>query len=140
MLDKIKEDLLTARKEKNELVCSILRLVISEYELELNRGNKVSVEGSIKKLIQSNNEVISACKVVPNEKMVDHLNKENEVLSSYLPKYLTQQDVHNYLDKIKLGDNFGQNMGILVKFFKEHKLHVEPTTLKLVLESILTDS
>jgi uncharacterized protein YqeY len=140
MLDKIKEDLLSARKEKNELVCSILRLAISEYELELNKGNKSTIEGVIKKLIQSNNEVIKACKIVPNEKMVEHLNKEKEILFSYLPHYLTEQEVHNYLGKIKLGDNFGQNMGILVKFFKENNLAVEPSTLKSVLESILVDS
>jgi uncharacterized protein YqeY len=140
MLNKIKEDLLTARKERNELTASILRLVISEHELELNRGNKSTIESAIKKLIQSNNEVIKACKVIPNDRMVEHLTLENKVLSSYLPHYLTQQEVHNYLDQVKLGDNFGQNMGTLVKFFKDKGLAVEPATLKSVLESILTDS
>jgi uncharacterized protein YqeY len=140
MLNKVKEDLLVARKERNELVASILRLVISEHELELNRGNKSTIESVIKKLIQSNNEVISACKVIPNDKMVEHLTLENKVLFNYLPHYLTEQEVHNYLDQVKLVDNFGQNMGILIKFFKSKGIAVEPATLKVVLESVLTDS
>lgn len=140
MLNKIKEDLLTARKERNELVASILRLVISEYELELSRGNKSTIESVIKKLIQSNNEVINACRVIPNDRMVEHLNLENTVLSSYLPSYLTEQEVHNYLDQVKLTDSFGKNMGVLVQFFKNKGLAVEPATLKSVLESILADS
>lgn len=142
MLEKIKEDLLVARRENDKISCSILRLVISEYDLELNRGNKPSIENVIKKIIQSNNEIIEVSKDLPspNLNLLDVVNKENVILKSYLPTYLTEQEVHNYLDQIELTDNFGKNMGILVKFFKTKDIAVEPTVLRSVLESRLLDS
>lgn len=142
MLDKIKEDLLVARRENDKISCSILRLVISEYDLELNRGNKPSIENVIKKIIQLNNEIIEVSKDLPspNLNLLDVVNKENVILKSYLPTYLTEQEVHNYLDQVELTDNFGKNMGILVKFFKTKDIAVEPTILRSVLESKLLDS
>jgi uncharacterized protein YqeY len=142
MLNKIKEDLLSSRKERNELKSSILRLILSEHELELNRGNKPSIENVIKKIIQSNNEVIEVSKDLPspNLNLLDIVNKENVILRSYLPVYLTEQEVHNYLEQVELTDNFGKNMGILVKFFKTKNIAVEPSVLRSVLESRLLDS
>jgi len=141
-LEKIKNDLLLARKSKDEIRSSILRLVVSEYELDINRGNKPIIDNVIKKIIQSNNEVIEVSKDLPspNLNMLDIVDKENVILKSYLPTYLTEQEVHNYLDQIELTDNFGKNMGILVKFFKTKDIAVEPTVLRSVLESRLLDS
>jgi uncharacterized protein YqeY len=142
MLEKIKEDLLVARRENDKISCSILRLVISEYDLELNRGNKPVIENVIKKIIQSNNEIIEVSKDLPspNQNLLNIVNRENIILESYLPTYLTEREVHNYLDQVELTDNFGKNMGILVKFFKTKDIAVEPSVLRSVLESRLLDS
>ena len=71
----------------------------------INAGISVSRVGGaaqtkvIKKLIKSNNEVITAYGELGSQKFI----KENEVLSAYLPEELSDVEVHAFLTNIVFG-------------------------------------
>lgn len=140
MIEKIKEDLLAARKNRNEITVSILRLLLSEYELEINRGNKPNIENVIKKIIQSNNDTIALSKDTGATKLNSLLTEENNILSSYLPKYLSKEEIQEHLHNVQLESVFNKAMGSAVRYFKENNLPVEPKTVREVLETMLVDS
>ena len=140
MIEKIKEELLAARKENNKVKVSILRLVVSEYELEINRGNKPVVENIIRKIVQSNNDTIALGRDTNAQKLVELLSVENGILLSFLPRYLSKEEIQNHLHETKFGDNFNQAMGTAIRYFKDNNLPVEPKTVREVLETMLVDS
>jgi len=140
MIEKIKEELLASRKENDKIKISILRLVVSEYELEVNRGNKPNAENIIKKIIQSNNDTIALGKDTKADSLISLLDVENNILSSYLPKYLTPEEIQQHLHNVKLEPPFNKAMGAAIRYFKDNNLPVEPKTVREVLETMLVDS
>jgi len=133
MFNKIKEDLLTARKNKDAKKLALLSLVVSEYEMAVSKNKNATVEATIKKLIQSNEESL---KYRANQELVD----ENIILYSYLPKTLTESEIQEHLHNIEISNNFGKSMGNAMSYFKKNNLAVDTVTVKKVIESRFQDS
>jgi uncharacterized protein YqeY len=82
------------KESKVEFV--ILTLLVGELETSLKREGKAVTEATdeavvavIKKLIKSNNEVIGLYGEVGSAKFI----QENKVLSNYLPKQMTEEEL-----------------------------------------------
>lgn len=78
----------------------------------------------IQKIIKSNSETISLSEA--NAERIPILTKENEILSSFLPQNLTEQEIETLLvaqvEDIKSAKSDGQAMGIAMKFLKQSDL------------------
>lgn len=96
-----------ARKDVNRVIeFNILTLLYAELETIAKRNSKdvlqtadVDVVSAIKKLVKSNNEVISLSGEVAARKFV----MENVVLQAYLPKELSEDEVRNILENSVFG-------------------------------------
>lgn len=96
-----------ARKDVNRVIeFNILTLLYGELETIAKRNSKdvlqtadADVVSAIKKLVKSNNEVISLSGEVAARKFV----MENVVLHAYLPKELSEDEVRNILENSVFG-------------------------------------
>ena len=96
-----------ARKDVNRVIeFNILTLLYAELETIAKRNSKdvlqtadADVVSAIKKLVKSNNEVISLSGEVAARKFV----MENVVLQAYLPKELSEDEVRNILENSVFG-------------------------------------
>ena len=97
LIDLIMHNRVIARANKERKVeFTILTLLVGELETSLKREGKAVTEATdeavvaiIKKLIKSNNEVIGLYGEVGSAKFI----QENKVLSNYLPKQMTEEEL-----------------------------------------------
>ena len=104
LIDLIMHNRVIARANKeNKVEFAILTLLVGELETSLKREGKAVTEATdeavvavIKKLIKSNNEVISLQGELGSAKFI----QENQVLSDYLPKQMTEVELTAALENI----------------------------------------
>ena len=104
LIDRIMHNRSLARANKESKVeFAILTLLVGELETSLKREGKAVTEATdeavvavIKKLIKSNNEVISLQGELGSAKFI----QENQVLSDYLPKQMTEEELTVALENI----------------------------------------
>ncbi|MCD6451594.1 MAG: GatB/YqeY domain-containing protein [Acidobacteria bacterium] len=104
MLEKIREDMKKALKEKNEVALSALRLLLSEIKnAEIEKRGKLE-EGEIiniiRRSIKKRKEAIELFEKGGREKLVAKEKKEIEVLSKYLPKELSAEEIEKIVGEI----------------------------------------
>ena len=136
LVEQLREDVKQALRDKNEVKKNILRVVIGEVETQESRTNKSftdeEVEKVLRKMIASNQEVLSS-------KEDKTLTLENEILSSYLPKLLTQEEIKEHLetiqDDLKEGAE-GQAIGKAMKYLKSNSLAVDGKDVSAVVQSL----
>lgn len=105
-LNQIKSDQLTARLQSSataRVKVNVLTTLIGEVELQITREGPATrtddkIEeltiATVKKFVKNNDETLAVTTTVYN-KMV--LEEENEILKSYLPKQLTQDQLREIL-------------------------------------------
>ena len=107
IIEKVQANRAAARKDVARVIeFNILTLLVGEMETAVKREGKTlsavsdeDVTKVIKKLIKSNNEVITAYGELGSQKFI----KENEVLSAYLPEELSDVEVHAFLTNTVFG-------------------------------------
>lgn len=138
MLVAMKDRLKKAMFEKNEIEKNILRVVISEVELQTGRQGgrplpNEQIAKIIRKLVQSNIETFNAWeareKANPNLETFDGGNHyrvfklENDLLESFLPKMLNESEITSKLEIIKqdllAAPNDGKAVGVAMSLFKQ---------------------
>ena len=95
--DKLNADFKTALKEKDTVgknVINMVRAAIKQYEID-NREvlDEQGVENVIIKQIKMRNDAIKDFKVGKREDLVAEYQAEIDVLSQYMPKQLSQEDI-----------------------------------------------
>lgn len=117
--DTIKNEIAFSMKSGNHIKRDIFKLVLGEIQSQETRtGKNISddkVESIIRKLIESNQEVLS-------HKQDDRLSAENTILAELLPTVMTLEEIEKYLksseESIQAANNDGQAMGIAMKAMK----------------------
>lgn len=136
LLTTIKASSLQARKEKNTVVSSLLTTLISEAAaIGKNNGNRETTDTEviiiIKKFINNANETKNFVHTAaqnareplngPDHQQLDALTKEIEILNSFLPTQLTQEQLNHVI--IELISSTGamsiKDMGKVMKALKE---------------------
>lgn len=124
----IRAQLVTSMREKDEVKKNILRIILGDLSTSEVRSGKPSTDDDarriIKKLIESNVETLKFCADRPEN--FSKLTRENSILSSFLPKTLSKEDINSYIylsstmitSEIKGAKSDGQATGILVKWLK----------------------
>lgn len=100
---KIKEDLKSAQLKRDEIRVSTLRLLMSElHNLEISTGQELTDEqilGVVQKEVKKRVEAATAFKSGGREEMVKKEEDEAEILKTYLPQQLSDQELTKIVDE-----------------------------------------
>ena len=127
MRNQILEDLKTAMKNQDKERLSVIRMVKGAIQMsELNKKHELSDEeviDVISKEIKSRKDSINEFKKGGREDLIEKTQNEIAILSEYLPKQLTEEELNEIIDKIfdEVKPESSRDMG---KIMKELKLQV----------------
>ena len=116
----LKKDEIAAMKARDKAKVNVLRLVNAEIKAyEVNNREDISDENVIKiieKSIKQNKEALEYAKQANNEEKIAEGNFAIEVLTQYLPKQLTDDEVNEMLKEIIASGNYtAADMGKIMK-------------------------
>jgi uncharacterized protein YqeY len=124
MLEKIKKQILEARKAKDSVKANVLNTLYSEAKtLAINNGRREpednELQAVLKKFLKGSNETIELKK--KNSIDCSQDEKEREILESFMPKQLEDNELENIINVYisQLEDKTKKSMGIIMKRLKE---------------------
>lgn len=116
----IKKDEIAAMKARDKAKVNVLRLVNSDIKgFEVNERETISDEGVIRileKNIKQTKETIEYAKQANSDEKVQEGNFALSILTQYLPKQLSEEEVNDMLKEIiKSGNYTSKDMGKIMK-------------------------
>ena len=121
MYDKIKNDIVTALKEKDTLKLQTLRGIKGEADLE-HINKKVEINDDllisvISRGIKTRRESIIEFEKGNRDDLISKTNAEIELLQGYLPKQLSDEEINAILDEVfsKVNPTSAKDMGLIMK-------------------------
>lgn len=116
----LKKDEIAAMKAREKAKVSVLRLVSADIKaFEVNERQDISDEGVIKiieKNIKQIKEALEYAKQLNNEEKIAEGNYALEVLTPYLPKQLSEEEVEEIIKEIIANGNYtAADMGKIMK-------------------------
>ena len=103
-IEKIKLDMHSSMKSKNELDTKVLRVLLAKLkETQINRGKNLTEQeciSVIKTLVKQRKEAAEIYKKANRMDLSEKENSENKILSRYLPKMLTANEIRKIVEKI----------------------------------------
>ena len=116
----LKKDEIAAMKARDKAKVSVLRLVNAEIKAyEVNNREEISDENVIKiveKSIKQTKEALEYAKQANNEEKIQEGNFALEVLTPYLPKQLSEEEVLEMLKEIITNGSYtAKDMGKIMK-------------------------
>lgn len=124
MRNQILEDLKTAMKNQDKERLSVIRMVKGAIQMsELNKKHELSDEeviDVISKEIKSRKDSINEFKKGGREDLIEKTQNEIAILSEYLPKQLTEEELNEIIDKIfdEVKPESSKDMGKIMKELK----------------------
>lgn len=121
LLDKMNKDLIDAMKNKNKDKLTTLRMVKGAMQLERINNKKEENEEllieTVSKQIKMRKESILEFEKANREDLIATTKKEIDILSEYLPKQLTEEEIDKIIDNIfdKVKPTSAKEMGIVMK-------------------------
>ena len=119
--EQLKKDEIAAMKARDKARVSVLRMVSAEIKAyEVNNREDISDENVIKiiekSIKQTKKEALEYAKQANNEEKIQEGNFALEVLTPYLPKQLTEEEVSEMLKEIIANGNYtAKDMGKIMK-------------------------
>jgi hypothetical protein len=127
LIDQLRSDIERATRGRNALASALLKLVLGECQSK-NKFDDDFIIAYCRKMIQSNIETMN----LGGDSV--KLNRENELLRSYVPASLSGQELQIHLDKLSIeirdAKSDGQAFGVVSKYLKSLGLSVELDLLK----------
>lgn len=124
LYEKVAEDMKAAMKAKDKDSLNTLRLLKSAIDLylvnnklERNNASDEVVIDVVAKQVKTHKESIEEFKKGNRQDLVDGLEREIALLSTYLPEQLSEEDVRKEIDKVfdKLKPSSMKDMGNIMK-------------------------
>ena len=121
LVDKLRTDLLAARKARNVLATNLLSTLVGETVMVgKNVGNRETTDDEalamVRKFLKNATETLQ--KLVEAGRSVDNVKEEIAILNSYLPKQLTDEELFAVVREMKVADPT-LNLGGAMKLLKE---------------------
>jgi len=119
--EQIKNDLVTAMKNQDKFLVSVLRMLKSAIQSEaINKKHELSddeVIAVIKKQVKVRNTSLEEYKSYNRLDMVENLEKEIEILSNYLPEELSIDEINKIIDETiqEVNATSIKEMGLVIK-------------------------
>ncbi len=102
--EKLKQDLVVAMKEKNKEKLDVIRMVKAAVDLEhINKKCDITDElvlDVLSKQIKMRNDSISEFSKADRTDLVEKTKRELEILLTYMPEQLTEEEVEKVIDEI----------------------------------------
>lgn len=140
LYEKMKQDLITAMKEKDKERLTVLRMVKGAMQLEHINNKKEEDENLlidvVSKQIKMRKDSILEFEKGGRQDLIDKTNSEIEILNEYLPKQLSNEEVEEIINKVfeEEKPTSQKDMGIIMKTVTP--LLKGKTDMKLVSEKI----
>lgn len=121
LLEKMKSDLITAMKEKDKERLTVLRMVKGAIQLEVINNKKEENEelliDVVSKQIKMRKESISEFEKGGRNDLIEATQKEIDILSEYLPKQLSSEEIDAIIDNVfkKVNPTSPKDMGAIMK-------------------------
>ena len=125
MFDKVKSDLLASMKEQDKFKLGVLRMLKSALQMEqINIGHDLTDEETltvIRREAKKRNSSIQEYEKFGKTDTVQDLKHEVEILESYLPAMLSDEEVEKIIDEvIETFENLDiKSMGKIISLVKE---------------------
>lgn len=125
MFDKVKSDLLASMKEQDKFKLGVLRMLKSALQMEqINIGHDLTDEETltvIRREVKKRNSSIQEYERFGKTDTVQDLKHEVEILESYLPAMLSDEEVEKIIDEvIETFENPDiKSMGKIISLVKE---------------------
>lgn len=102
LLNDIQEKLNQARKEKNSKLITILTTLFGEAQMVgKNKGNTITSDEDVIKIIKKfNNNIEETISLISDLQKKEDLLFEKEVISQFLPKQLSKEELEKEIDLI----------------------------------------
>lgn len=103
MIDKINSDIVLAMKSKDTLKLATLRMLKGAIDLErinkkLDKVSDEDIVSIISKQIKTRKESITEFEKGNRQDLVDKTNEEINILSVYMPKMMSEDEISVYVD------------------------------------------
>jgi uncharacterized protein YqeY len=148
LLETLQKDQLTARKAKDAISASLLTVLYSEaVNVGKNQGNRLTTDDEviavIKKMVKSSEQNIEIYTKAKKQEALVLTQKELIILSKYLPKAPSMDEVKSRVDEIIKSNNWAKESATMGKVMKELKVQYGSTldgaaTSKLLKELLST--
>lgn len=121
LLEKLKNDLITAMKEKDKDKLNTLRAVKGAMQLEIINNKKQENDDLlldvVNKQIKMRNDSISEFEKAGRCDLVDSYQKEVDILKEYMPKELTKEEIEEIIDNVikETGASTVKDLGIIMR-------------------------
>ena len=125
MIENINNDLKNAMKEHDTFKLSVLRMLKSALQLEQiakkHELDDSEVSSVIKKQVKVRKDSIEEYKKYGKEDSVKDLEKEIEILSSYLPEEMSKEEIEKFVDEViaEINPESIKEMGKVMKRLNE---------------------
>ena len=118
--EQLKKDEIAAMKAREKAKVSVLRMVSAEIKAyEVNNREDISDENVVKiieKSIKQTKEALEYAKQANNEEKIQEGNFALEILTPYLPKQLSEEEVSEMLKEIIANGSYtAKDMGKIMK-------------------------
>lgn len=144
MLEQINEAIKTSMKNKDKFKLSTLRMLKSAVQNEsINLKKELSdseIETVIKKQLKMRKETLVEFQKINNVIECDKLNEEIDILLSYLPKQLTEDEIILEVEKLieEVKPEGAKDMGKCMKYASEHIQNADMTLVSKLIKEKLT--
>lgn len=121
MYETIKKDIVVAMKEKNTLKLQTLRGVKGDADLEhINKKVEINDElmlTILSRQIKTRNESIKEFEKGNRQDLIDKTKLEIELLQTYLPKQLDEEEISKIIDEVfnKVNPSKPGDMGLIMR-------------------------
>jgi len=123
--ERLKQDLLTAMKAKDSFKRDVIRFLNSSIkQIEVDERRELSDEEIIKiiqKSVKQREDAIKQFEEASRDDLIEKEKKELEILSSYLPKQLSDEELESIVKEVinevgaKSMADIGKVMGVAIK-------------------------
>jgi uncharacterized protein YqeY len=120
-IDDLQKEIMQAMKDKDTLKLNVLKMVKGAIQLEkINNGRELNDElflDVVVKQIKERSESIEEFKKGNRQDLVDKTQAEIDILNSYLPEQLSDDEVNKVIDEIfdEVKPSSAKDMGAVMK-------------------------
>lgn len=104
LAEQITKDMTTAMKDQDKFKLSVLRMLKSAVQMEkISKNHDLSddeITTVIKRQVKMRKDSIVEFSNFDKKDEIDNLNKEIEILSTYLPEELSEEEIDKILDEV----------------------------------------
>lgn len=121
LLDKMKQDLVAAMKEKDKEKLTVLRMVKGAMQLEHINNKKEENEelliDVVSKQIKMRNESIKEFEKGNREDLIAQTQSEINILKEYLPQQLSEEEIDSIIGQVfdKVNPTSPKDMGLIMR-------------------------